>query len=80
MVMGEEESSLTVESVASILLEEKVHQLGEKFVLVAGIHLEVPGEDKHITEGMTMRVTLHEELLNAGLRISMLLAMADLLR
>lgn len=44
------------------------------------IRLEVPKEDEHIIEGTMMRVMLHEESLKVGLRISMLMAMAKLLR
>lgn len=71
---------MTPKNMASILIEEKVLQLGEKFILTMSIHLEVPKESEHITRGIMMKVTLHEESLNAGLRISMLSIMTDLLR
>lgn len=80
MIMEAKEPSLTPEIAASILMEEKVCQLGEKFGFMVGIHLEVPRKDEHITEGTMMRVTLHKESLNAGLRIPMVPAMANLLR
>lgn len=44
--MGVEEPSLTPKIMAAIQMEEKVFQLGKKFVLAAGIHLEVPGKNE----------------------------------
>lgn len=49
--MVAEEPGLTLETVASILMKEKVNQLGEKFILVASIHLKVLGEDEHLPKG-----------------------------
>lgn len=49
--MGMEEPSLIPKITASILIEEKVLQLGEKFILAMGIHLEVPEENEQITGG-----------------------------
>lgn len=53
--MGVEEPGLTPKTMTSILMEEKVRQPGERFILMAGIHLKVPKEDEHITEGMVIR-------------------------
>lgn len=41
--------------------------------------MEVFRKNEWIIEGIVIRVTLHEESLNTGLRIPMLPAMADLL-
>lgn len=79
MVMGAEELGLAPKITASTLIKKKVCQLGDKFVLAACIHLEVPWENECITEGMAMSIALHEESLNAGLRIPELLVMANLL-
>lgn len=78
--MEVEEPGLTPEITASVLTEEKVLQLGEKFILAASICLEVPGKNEQIIGRTVMRVALHEESLNTGLRTSMLLTIADLLR
>lgn len=74
------ELGLTLEITTSIMVEKKVLQLGEKLVLVTCICLEGPARNERITEEMAMRIALHEESLNAGLKIPMLLAMANLLR
>lgn len=71
---------MTYETMASILTEEKVLYLEEKFVVVAGIYLEVPRKNEWITRGMATRVALHKESLDTGLRISMLPVMVDLLQ
>lgn len=43
------------------------------------IHLEVPSKDEWIIDGIVMRVIIHKESLNIGLKILMLLVMVDLL-
>lgn len=73
MTIGVEETTV------SVLMEEKVYQLEEKFILAVSIHLKVHRKCEAIIEGMAMRVALHEEPLNVGLIIHMLLAMVDLL-
>lgn len=78
--MGAEEPGLTPKIVASILMEVKVYQLGEKFGFVMGICLEIPGDDEHITKETTMTVALHEKSLNVSLKIPMLSTMANLLQ
>lgn len=79
IVMEEEELDLTPVTVTSTLVKEKAHQLEEKFNFMMDNWLEVLDKDEQITDGMAMRVTIHEKSLNARLRIPMLLAMADLL-
>lgn len=79
MAMGAKEPGLTPETMVSVLMGGKVHQLGEKFVLVASIYLKVPGKSEQITNGTTMRVSLHEDSMNTGHRIPMLSVMANLL-
>lgn len=45
-----------------------------------GIHLKIPRKSESIIGGIATRVALHEESLEAGLRIPILLAMSDLLQ
>lgn len=50
MAMGVEELGVTLETTISASMIEKVHQLGEKFVFVWCIYLEVLGKGERMTE------------------------------
>lgn len=47
--MGAEEPNLTLEIRTSITIEEKVLELGKKFVLAIGTYLEVSGKNEWFT-------------------------------
>lgn len=80
MVMAMKESDLMPKTMASSFIENEVRRMGEKHGFMVNVCLEVLGEDEYITEGIAMRAALHNESLKVGLRVPMLLTMAELLQ